>query len=102
MHMYSGKLTALHRICFLARRLSKYGKRGLVFIILSLPFQLVALSSFAQYTKLLDFGSTDNGSHPYSSLVSDGTFLYGMTSEAGSNGVGTIYKIKPDGSGFAK
>ena len=92
----------MHLISFLLRLLSSFGKRGLLFIILGLPLQLATLSSFAQYTKLLDFGNTDNGVTPYSSLISDGTFLYGTTSEGGSFGVGTIYKIKPDGTGFAK
>ncbi|MFM9839285.1 MAG: choice-of-anchor tandem repeat GloVer-containing protein [Cyclobacteriaceae bacterium] len=62
----------------------------------------MASSSFAQYTKLLDFGSTANGTHPYSSPISDGTFLYGMTSDGGLNGLGTIYKVKLDGTGFTK
>ncbi len=54
------------------------------------------------YLRLLDFAGATNGSIPYGSLFSDGTFLYGMTSNGGANGNGTIFKIMPDGSNFAK
>jgi uncharacterized repeat protein (TIGR03803 family) len=45
------------------------------------------------YSKLLDFDGTSNGGNPYGSLISDGTFLFGMTST-------TVFKIKPDGTGY--
>lgn len=54
------------------------------------------------YQKLLDFDGTSNGSWPYGSVVSDGTFLYGMTSSGGTNDLGTIFKIKPDGTSYQK
>lgn len=59
------------------------------------------------YSKLLDFTGTANGSGPYGSLISDGSFLYGMTAAGGTNdttigGDGTIFKIKPDGTGYSK
>src|SRR3990172_3659933 len=54
----------------------------------------------AQYSKLLDFDGT-NGNEPYGSLISDGTFLYGVTQGGGTSGMGTIFKIKPDGTGFS-
>lgn len=69
----------------------------LLFILLVLPIHLQA-----QYSKLLDFGNVDNGSNPYSTLLSDGTFLYGMTSDGGTNHFGTIFKVKPDGTSFTK
>jgi len=53
------------------------------------------------FLKLHDFMSSD-GTNPYGSLVSDGTFLYGMTNTGGANGLGTSFKIKKDGTGFAK
>lgn len=52
------------------------------------------------FSKLLDFSGTANGSTPVGSLVSDGTYLYGMTSDGGTNNMGVIFKIKPDGSGY--
>jgi len=54
------------------------------------------------YSKLLDFAGISNGSVPFGSLISDGTFLYGMTGMGGTNNLGTIFKIKPDGTGYAK
>ena len=54
------------------------------------------------YAKLLDFAGTTNGRGPRGSLFSDGTFLYGMTYQGGTNSLGTIFKIKPDGTGFVK
>jgi uncharacterized repeat protein (TIGR03803 family) len=54
------------------------------------------------YTNLLNFSGTTNGRTPVGSLIFDGVFLYGMTSIGGTNGYGTIFKIKPDGSGYAK
>ena len=53
------------------------------------------------YTKLLDFNdASGGGGYPKGSLFYDGTFLYGMTNAGGTNGVGTIFKIKPDGTNF--
>ncbi|MDY0143521.1 MAG: T9SS type A sorting domain-containing protein [Bacteroidales bacterium] len=56
----------------------------------------------AQFTKLFDFEGTATGSYPYGSLFSDGTFMYGMTYGGGVNNIGTIFKIKPDGSDYEK
>ncbi|MGB3947461.1 MAG: choice-of-anchor tandem repeat GloVer-containing protein [Bacteroidia bacterium] len=54
------------------------------------------------YSKLLDFSGT-NGKNPfYNSLIFDGTFLFGMTGAGGVNNMGTIFKIKPDGTGYSK
>jgi|GEM_PF-660081 len=53
----------------------------------------------AQYTKLLDFNGT-KGSQPYGSLISDGTFLYGMTNQGGKAGYGVLFKIMPDGTAY--
>jgi uncharacterized repeat protein (TIGR03803 family) len=52
-------------------------------------------------SKLHDFGATSDGSLPYGSLMSDGNFLYGMTSRGGANGAGVVFKIQPDGSGYS-
>lgn len=54
------------------------------------------------YTKLLDFSGAIDGKYPQGSLISDGTFLYGMTTEGGTSNLGTIFKIMPDGSGYTK
>ena len=64
-------------------------------------FAFTCINANAQYSALLDFYNT-NGSYPNGDLLSDGTFLYGMTWAGGTPGAGTIFKIKPDGSGYSK
>lgn len=63
---------------------------------------LLAQTAFSQYTKLLDFDGAGNGRGPWGHFVSDGTYLYGMAELGGANNLGTIFKIKPDGTGYAK
>jgi uncharacterized repeat protein (TIGR03803 family) len=41
-----------------------------------------------------------DGEAPQGSLVSDGTYLYGMTRYGGANANGVIFRIKPDGSDY--
>lgn len=54
------------------------------------------------FAKLLDFDNTTNGRRAVGSLITDGTYLYGMTERGGANNLGTIFKIKPDGTGYTK
>ena len=56
----------------------------------------------AQYTKLFSFDTSaaTAGSGPQGSLVTDGTFLYGLTENGGTNNHGCVFRIKPDGTGF--
>jgi uncharacterized repeat protein (TIGR03803 family) len=54
------------------------------------------------YVKLLDFTNAVNGQYPYGSLVSDGSYLYGMTNQGGINNKGTVFKISIDGSRYTK
>jgi uncharacterized repeat protein (TIGR03803 family) len=54
------------------------------------------------YTKLLDFAGASNGRGPLGTLISDGTSLYGMTRDGGTNNLGTVFKINPDGTGYTK
>lgn len=48
------------------------------------------------------YDSSNSGSVPVGSLISDGTYLYGMTNQGGKMNDGVIYKIKPDGTGYIK
>ena len=89
----------------LTEKLKQMKKIFLHFIFITLSIS----STFAQYTRLLHFAGISNGSNPFGSLISDGTFLYGMTTEGGAspcsngcNGSGVIFKIKPDGTGYTK
>ena len=54
------------------------------------------------YSRLLEFDGAAKGRFPYGSLVSDGTYLYGMSYNGGIDNFGTLFKIMPDGTGFAK
>jgi uncharacterized repeat protein (TIGR03803 family) len=55
------------------------------------------------YSVILNFtGSNGKNPQPYGSLISDGTYLYGMTSAGGANYKGVIFKILPDGTGYTK
>jgi uncharacterized repeat protein (TIGR03803 family) len=55
------------------------------------------------YVKLMDFnGGPCTGSSPVGTLAYDGTFLYAMNYGDGANGLGTLFKIMPDGTGFHK
>ena len=53
------------------------------------------------YSKLFDLGSNVSGYFPDGSLISDGTFLYGLTQNGGTINKGVMFKIKPDGTGYA-
>jgi uncharacterized repeat protein (TIGR03803 family) len=46
-------------------------------------------------------GDPENGRYPYGDLTLVGSTLYGMTYSGGANSRGTIFKINPDGTGFA-
>lgn len=59
-------------------------------------FQFFTITSLAQ-TTLHQFGQSGG---PQGSLISDGTFLYGMTFHGGANNLGTVFKILPDGTGY--
>ena len=45
-------------------------------------------------------GGASDGADPFGSLTLSGSTLYGMSSDGGSNGFGTIFSIGTDGSGF--
>ena len=54
------------------------------------------------FQKLIDFNEETTGSIGESALIYDGEFLYGTARSGGDFNMGTIYKIKPDGSEFSK
>lgn len=53
----------------------------------------------AQFSKLIDFDNV-NARNARGSLIYDNTHLYGLTSQGGANDKGTIFKVKPDGTGY--
>lgn len=68
---------------------------------LLLPALFIAISTLAakaQYTDIFDFSGKD-GVNPEGSLIYDGSYLYGLTSGGGKDGLGLVFRIKPDGTG---
>ncbi|HWY98522.1 MAG TPA: choice-of-anchor tandem repeat GloVer-containing protein [Bacteroidia bacterium] len=63
-------------------------------------FAIASTIASAQFTKIFDFSGAADGNQPYGALISDGTFLYGMTYIGGANNDGVIFKIKTDGTGY--
>ncbi len=56
------------------------------------------------FVKLFDFNGTNSGGNSVSSLVQSisDNYLYGMANQGGSSNLGTVFKIKIDGTGFTK
>lgn len=53
------------------------------------------------YTVIHSFtGSPHGGSGPWDSLILDSGILYGMTTGGGISGIGTVFAIQTDGTGF--
>lgn len=73
----------------------------LIAVILIINCQLSIVNCSAQYLKICSL-TPFNGQYPKGSLISDGTYLYGMASFGGANNDGDIFKIKPDGTGYTK
>ncbi len=60
-------------------------------------------ASAQTFTNLLSFsgaGGAYPGADPLGSLTLSGTTLYGMTFEGGSGGIGTVFSVGTNGSGF--
>ncbi|HRG00733.1 MAG TPA: T9SS type A sorting domain-containing protein [Bacteroidia bacterium] len=69
--------------------------KKILFVIILFAFT----SLNAQYTPLHSFNS-GGFTHTLNGLYFDGTYLYGTNKQGGTNNNGTIFKIKPDGTGF--
>jgi uncharacterized repeat protein (TIGR03803 family) len=56
----------------------------------------------SNYLKLHDFDSINGRNALNCTLISDGTYLYGVTPLGGTSDQGTIFKMKLDGTAFTK
>ncbi len=56
----------------------------------------------SEYEILHHFGFEDTGKKVYGGVISDGTYLSGMTVEGGTDNIGVAYKIKTDGSDYSE
>jgi len=72
--------------------------------LLALAFTIVLLittNTHGQYTVVHDFaGGASDGAAPKGSFTLSGSTLYGMATSGGSNGVGIVFKINTNGTGF--
>ena len=68
------------------------GNFGVIYRINPDGTEFTVLHSFA--------GGNDDGAHPSGRLFGKGSDLFGMTKLGGPNNMGTIFKMKADGSGF--
>lgn len=72
-------------------------------LICTFAHLLTCTFAAAQYFKLYEFTKNNDLSTPnYSQPVTDGTWFYDVASKGGSNGLGEVYKVKPDGTGYTK
>lgn len=76
--------------------LSAYGGSNLAGMIYKIK------NDGTEFTTLFSFELVDTGNSPNGALISDGMYLYGMTVGGGSDNLGTVFKIKPDGTDFVK
>lgn len=51
-----------------------------------------SITAHEHNAKLLDFAGFTNGGRPYGSLISNGTFLYGMTAYGSTNHLEVVFK----------
>jgi uncharacterized repeat protein (TIGR03803 family) len=56
-------------------------------------FAVTSTNSSGDYTN-------SDGANPYAGLILSGNMLYGTTEAGGTNGKGTVFKVKTDGSGY--
>jgi uncharacterized repeat protein (TIGR03803 family) len=54
----------------------------------------------SEYQIIYNFQGQYEGLWPHAGVISDGTYLYGMTNRGGDNSDGLIYRLLPDGTGY--
>ncbi len=82
------------------QRLSSRLKKNLA--VLAVTFFVMGTWAFAQETTLLSFDNRD-GNEPIAGLIIDASGnLYGTTFYGGADGVGTVFKLAPTGSGWTE
>jgi uncharacterized repeat protein (TIGR03803 family) len=60
------------------------------------------ISTNGAFSLLYSFTNVNDGFNPYAGLMQGGDgSLYGTTESGGTNGSGTVFKINPDGAGYA-
>ena len=89
----------------LTHTVTSFAKTSRLFFICSFVLALAAMPLHAQFTftDLYDFSCNGGGCAPYDfgslTLGIDG-YYYGTTSQGGQYGMGTVFKVLPDGTGY--
>src|ERR1051326_7406049 len=71
----------------------------LVAVLLLTSAKTGCTQSYA-YANLHDFGSGTDGALPLAGLTINGNKLYGTTAQGGTTGLGTIFSLNIDGTGY--
>lgn len=61
----------------------------------------IPIVTCGQYVKILNLDQTTHGVG-VNSVIANGNFLYGMTSAGGTSNLGTVFKVKKDGTSYFK
>ena len=81
---------------------SPHSRLGVFALVIGLFAATTALAQPVIQGLLYKFGSSPDGQNPYGSVVVGvGGALFGTTLNGGQDGSGTVFKINPDGSGYA-
>ncbi len=73
----------------------------LSFLIIGILDVIFCEPLYSQYSKIQEFQTgTDGMSHLTGEFTSDGTYLYGTVLSGGANGMGYLFRMTKDGTGF--
>jgi uncharacterized repeat protein (TIGR03803 family) len=99
-HSLRQALAGYSFIVFMKTRIFWVGKVARLLCLLFLP--AISVTAQTNFTILKIFTGPPSASVPYGSLIwgTNGA-LYGTTAAGGVSNVGTVFKINPDGTGFA-
>ena len=75
-------------------------RRQILRLGVTLALTLATVASAQTYTVLKSFTGGNDGALPCGGLVSAGSTLYGTTCNGGSSGIGVVFKVNTDGSGY--
>ncbi len=97
---YGSTLTAVGPMLFGVTMLGGASNFGTLFLTSTNLASVKVLHSFNGYSELNPAGSTNDGAYPYGTPLVVGKMIFGTTSFGGTNGVGIIYAINTNGTGF--
>src|SRR2546430_1731475 len=94
-------VSALRRQGITATMKALLGKPFLLRVAIAALGSIVAGGVTAQtFTTLHSFKGNSDGANPYAGLVLSGNTLYGTAMHGGSSGLGTVFAVNTDGTGF--